>query len=744
MINNAKQRYLFAPKGEVNSTDGSYKIGKGVFMFADAKKAKGDGLLPLDLSSIRKDDKRVRILVGEDETTKRLRSYVQGAAQTEPFSLEQVKAIKYKTPKNLESSVDSWVLGWTGRSDEPETSFKFRNNARPFRISMALEGGGIQFSGGSNFQQLVDFVYPFDNIPDNDCITIDECDYLPCGDITRDIVKSFRRHPLVGKKVVNDYVKVTPIISCANSSAAEKTDFVFYELTVCDAGTQAALADVRNQYPGVDVVRINRKGSSSTYQLMTSGSSPSAYTQDKIEVLPGCETCESGWTAKHANGHVYVFTTVDDKHTAVNGYFDTLYSSDTSKFEVKLIGNENGTDNFVYSVVVADEITPTDVTAIQALVTGFTYQYLGIASIVCEKTTTTTTSWTEGDTCQATVETYSIVLPDNECGNSRLKELQAFYPDLQIGESQMITLTGTGGTATVTVGSDTYTATFATDLETTATNFVSTNETAIEANGNSVYSNGETITIITRNGEAVSIANDTSDLDGDATDSKEACQRRYVATVNTNLVCDECDTVFEDLFSSESPEVYDGEDWALTGAAEQGLGSSGCLCGIKITARPFKMNPADCKVYDFPYIESSPTIEVDAGYTDFTTFDLASRGFVEPEHKRRLSTKKDRDMLAGDMLRKWRHSAMYSHGRTVGESMMSDDFRGLSFPFSDLGAQMSQFSIEILHNRDQHGFSSPFGKTTNVNIFVEMAYDSDIVSAINDLAAASGKQIVYE
>ena len=80
--------------------------------------------------------------------------------------------------------------------------------------------------------------------------------------------------------------------------------------------------------------------------------------------------------------------------------------------------------------------------------TGQSEQYFPICSDGC--------SYDEDivDGVLATTKQFSIVLPDNECGESRLAELQAVYSDLVIEEgaptgsaSQAITLSGVSGNA---------------------------------------------------------------------------------------------------------------------------------------------------------------------------------------------------------------------------------------------------------------------------------------------------------
>jgi len=53
---------------------------------------------------------------------------------------------------------------------------------------------------------------------------------------------------------------------------------------------------------------------------------------------------------------------------------------------------------------------------------------------VCKEGALDPITWAEGDSCNFDTATYTITLADDECGNSRLEELQEAYPNLTIAE----------------------------------------------------------------------------------------------------------------------------------------------------------------------------------------------------------------------------------------------------------------------------------------------------------------------
>lgn len=746
MINSTKQRYLFAVEGAVNETVGSDSLGKGQFMIGDVKKNGNTGFKPAtNLSAIRKDEKRLKILVGEDKKNINSRSYVHGAAESEIFSLSQIREIRQTAPKNLEAKVDEWHIGWTGRLDEPETSLSFTNSSKPFRIYMKICGGRVPWSGGGVFEEIIDFVYPIEtNSLFNPCEDVDKCDPIPCQGVVEDIVKRLKKLRTSGGRVLEELVDISPIVSCAESTTT--STLTYFTLTVCDTGDQLALSKVQNEYPDLKIKRLTRVGAMTTYQTLAE-TIPADYSTTSVQVIPTCDVCPGGFTTIDG-GYVYVVTVVDEGTDESANIEVSLGALGVTVTAVRQ-GTESGTNTGVYSVLVSAPVEEIQIDNLVADYPSGTIQLVGDKDTVCSQSTTITTDWIEGDTCDLSEETYTIVLPDDGCGNDRLEELQAAYPDLTItiasdNAQSVVTLTGTSGTANITINGVDYLATFNTNLTTTATDFVTAHQAALTTAGITVSANAGVLTFVHVVAYTTTITNATGDLAGTVVRTlipdTEACSTRYTATVGTNMVCDECDDVFKDFFTSEVPQIYDGEQWTLLTRATTTDGD--CLCGIKIRSKMFKMEPDSRYFYKYPYFETSANIYVDAGFQDYENLVEAGKGFSVPAHKRQVSFKKDRDMLFGDLMGKARHANSHSHGMTTGFNQMADDFLGMSLPFNTMGAQAVQFSIDIDHDRLQQGFQDRSGVTRTINIFVEYGKHDDIEAKINELASAAGKQVL--
>jgi hypothetical protein len=654
MINSTKQRYFFAQTGRVSS-GGSENLAKGELMLADAHKANADGLLPLSLTGLRKDVKRLKFLVGEDKSNRDIRSYVHGSAETFPFALNQIKAIRKTMPKTLKQTNDAYIIGWNGRSTTADraNSLSFRPNDEPFRIAISFKKGGSIFKGTANEMEFVDFSYPFDATILNSCSgTEDLCYTLPCGTITKDIVERLKETMISGGKKFKDFFKVSAILSCASTTAS--TVYTFYTLKVCDAGTQQALADVKSQYPNVIVVRTGREGSKSVYTMMKTGSAPAQYTQNGIEIMPTCSTCPGSWTG--VGGYVYSVTT---QVKSVGGdTIDEIIEGEVNTATVSLLGIENGTNTNVYTVLNPTFIG-TDV-ILGVLPEGSTVTYLGEQDKVCSKTTTTNTSWVSGDTCNVGVDLYRITLPDTECGTSRLSELQVAYAGYSITEVSL---------------------------------------------------------------------------------SSSNCQRTYEMSVPTEMLCTECEVAIANaVANSVAPTRYMDRNWVLTTPATEVDEQAGCYCGIKIEGRYFELNAYDSKRYGIPYIEDTPEFYVSAGFKDSVSMFNAEKGFEATVHVEKVSNRKKRDMLAGELIPKWRHAQMYSHGKTVGNDATYDDLSGMSFPIDNLSSQVVQYSIDVVHDREQQGFQSSSGVTHTFNFFVDYASDlafNEVNQLFSDISASA-------
>jgi hypothetical protein len=114
--------------------------------------------------------------------------------------------------------------------------------------------------------------------------------------------------------------------------------------------------------------------------------------------------------------------------------------------------------------------------------------------------------------------------------------LSTEYSSLTGNTSDVITLTGSSGTANVTIGGTNYLATFATDLATTVTNFYNTNKTAIEtATGGTLSKSGATLTLLdaTIGYPTITVTNVSGNLAGSVASTAVATTGLPIATLES-------------------------------------------------------------------------------------------------------------------------------------------------------------------------------------------------------------------
>lgn len=409
--------------------------------------------------------------------------------------------------------------------------------------------------------------------------------------------------------VLSQFLEIGTIDSTAID--ANGVDYKFSTLTVTDNGDSNDLADVRAQYPDYKVELTSRDGDLSTYTIVApSNVSLSDYVKTVVDVDgKGCANCLSGYSLVEG-GYVYHVALEDDGAdltTTVEGYF-------TGEIDVIKFGNKDGKGT--YSVLLPNVITDTDRDAVLAGHSEAEILYVGEVKDVCSKESTVSTKWVAGNTCTATDKTFKITLKDNECGESRLTELQEAYPDLTIIEgvytgvaSQAVTLTGSSGNAVLKINGVNYTQAYNTSLTQTATDFVTNHATNINtATGATVTSSGAVITITapsfnfpTVAGVAGGLTETVANVVYATSAETGGCKRTYSTKTVTNLVCDQCDDIFMQPFYAEAPTPYEGISWV----ANEEVYDEDAKMGIFIKGKPFYMYPEIYEEDFVPFIETS-------------------------------------------------------------------------------------------------------------------------------------------
>ena len=748
-LNKAFDRSFFLIGGNVKTSGGSINLAKGEFAAVNLSQTTQNGVaIVSSFAGVPKDKKDFALRVGIEDK-KPNRSYSNKSQSTMPFSLNDVVDLKVSAPTQTEQSVDEVVLGWDGIT--PGSEFKFQKGDAYFRLFLELKGDAIGYRGGKgNMEQIAINVEVPECDPFNNCEACDECESVDCKAIVTEAIERLRRKQLTGGNLVEEFIDITPVFDCDNAATAALVPYVYYTLEVCDTGTDAAKALVEAQYDA-PVIRIDRRGSTSTYQILLPGSegAPADYVQSIASLIKDCEDCPAGYV-EVPGGFLYAITLEDDG------------TDQTAFIEAQLpvvIGTaiKSGNDNGVgfYTAVSTSALTQAQINAFIVAANGAavgepTVELVGIVSDICTNGDLTPTGWVVGDTCNAVEEEWSIILPDNKCGEDRLAELEGAYQNLTItiadsdSSTRELEITGgSAGTSTVTIDGVVYTINWNTDAPTTATGFFNDEAANIlAAAGVTVTDDGAgTLTFSGLTTIIDAIIFTQTDVDGTlaasvAIPERAGCQTKYITSVLSNIVCDECDPIYLDFYVTEAPESYDEIEWVEEDNSDTAP-SGNCKCGIRFKAKSFIID-SDESLRDITgFVETSTQIRVAAGYPEEIRegIGIIPKGVYEGKY---LSRWVPRTHLAGNLRNMESEGRMYFQGLPYRKDYLGRLLRGETSNMEDQIAQYIQYTVTVQNGTYSQGFARRHSDNINYHFFVEVGRQNDLENILNDLAANAG------
>ncbi len=746
-INKAFDRQFFLIGGAVKTTGGSLTLAKGQLALVDTSKTTQNGakiVSTLAGKSKRAKDLAIRVGVSDKEPN---RSYSNMAGSTDIFALQEVKNLRVSVPKVTEQTVDELVIGYDGY--DASKAFKFKTGDRYFNLTVELTNGLIQYRGGRGETEMVHINVEIpDCDPFNNCEDCDNCDTIDCKSVTLEAIERLKRRQLAGGLLVEDVMEVTPVFSCDNDATAEVIPHTYYSLDVCDTGDDSALALIQAQYD-VPVIRLNRRGSTSTYQVLTADTvgAPDDYEQTIASLIKGCDTCPDGYDTV-TGGYVYAITIEDDGVDRVSMIEAALASSKYVANTMIKSGNSAGVG--FYTGVYSSEITDAEIASFVGTATNSrntaTVTLVGTVASVCEDDTVTETEWVAGETCNAVAERYSIVLPDDGCGNNRLEELQGAYAGNTIysfRSSRAVTLAGAGGTRNIVINGVSYLATFDTDLATTSAAFVTDHAADIlAATGIVVTADAAVLTFVGETYFINTIASGTGATltatvaSAIAVWDGSGCKNKYETTVISNLVCEECDDVFLDFYTTEAPESFDEIKWAQEGTSVS-TPSGNCLCGIRLKGKTFMLQGDEALRDIVGFTETSTQIRAAAGYPSEIREGIGQlpQSTYPVEY---LSRWTQRTHLAGNLRDLEKEGRAYFSNERYRHDYLGRVLRGETSSMQDQLTQYIQYTVEIGHDGYTQSFGGTNSKNIEYHIFVELGRHQALEALLNNLAANAG------
>jgi hypothetical protein len=435
-LNRAFDRPFFVIGGAVKTTGGSLDLAKGQLALIDQSVTTANGAKVVTSTAGKDKDAKdfvLRLGVADREAN---RSYSNKDESTMPFSLRDIVDLKVSAPERTEQSLDEVIIGYDGVN--ADTAFSFQTGDAYFRLSLELKGGAVAFRGGKGDTEVVNINVEVPECdPFNNCEECDECSTVDCKTITIEAIERLKNKQLTGGLTVGQLIDITPVFSCDTPASVTEIPYNFYCLEVCDTGTDEAEAIVAAQYD-VPVKRIDRVGPTSRYQLLVPASegAPTDFQQTIGSLIKGCEDCPAGYT-EVPGGFVYAVT-IEDNGTDLTAEFEANIANIVAGTTVKADGQNAGVG--YYTFVTTAVLTDAEINAFLIVddphSTATFSKAMAVADICAPDAQPDPIAWTQCGTCNVIEETYTITLPDDECGNDRLDELNAAYDTEVVIESE--------------------------------------------------------------------------------------------------------------------------------------------------------------------------------------------------------------------------------------------------------------------------------------------------------------------
>lgn len=592
-----------------------------------------------------RNEKRYEIRVGRNKQVQS-RSTNEKDFSTRPFSLNEIKDIYASWPKHKEMSHDDVTIGYNGVDDATAI---VANKGDRIWIKIVLEGVAFELLGYDNGKvEIEDFIKLDEcDMTPNQCTECDPCEEVNILPAVLKCIERIKEQPIAGGNKVGDYIEVTPISRCDNKGTDPVTEDVnFYCLEVCDTNDDFALAAVQAQYPGLKIVRADTKGSNSLYKVIKKGGKPADYEQKLVSIMKGCEECPENYT-EVKGGHIYSISLVDDgvdMSTTVEGLPGAVAGT------AKKMGQNLATG--LYMVAVEKKLKADDIKGFVEANPTATVAYATKTADMCSNPTINSISWDACGSCKVSTEKYYITLPDDECGNSMLEDLQNRFPELEI-----------------------------TDYGTPA-----------------------------------------------------GCQHSFQTTVYTNMLCSECDPIFEGYFHSSAPASYMGREWKLLEPA-QTLGSN-CKCGIRFRGKDILLSPSECLVDKMEYIEDSVKIAVSGGYPDI--MEESGPIYFNPLHVEYRERYAPRVGIGGNMLDDEKEGYAHFSGDNKHMKFIERTFMN-EYSRVDFRAQYVDFQIVLNPAIYAQGFGKHIADDpVNLILRVPFGGHEGVQEMVNMIGAAAG------
>jgi hypothetical protein len=272
----------------------------------------------------------------------------------------------------------------------------------------------------------------------SDCV--DTCGDLVDPNVVADAaIAQFNNRKLIGGQYITDYVKVTKLVDCEVPSGLDTVDYCVLNLTIADAGDQAALGAVQAAYPGLTIKRVSRNGLLSTYETIVNGKCGSvsipSYVYTPAPVLQACDTCPSGcptdYTLTEAQDAWIVTRPITSGDNLNNPSDQVIFADDVETAYATFSPTASEFLSFNSAAASVKIYVPAG-TAVTALDSDFVVQFASNQAICTPSgSLDVTTDWVSCKEGAAAIKNFVLTVA-NDCltpSEVLLTELQAIYGD---------------------------------------------------------------------------------------------------------------------------------------------------------------------------------------------------------------------------------------------------------------------------------------------------------------------------
>ena len=723
-------------EGNIRTTGGTLTLGNGELAIVDLKQTvRGKGVKVLnDFSNLNRDHK-LAIRMGSPFVTVS-RSEDNKSLSSIPFKVSDVKDIYVSAPDRAGVNVDDFIIGYNGKAGT-EIDMDVEDVES---IDLTIKGQLLKMIGIAGGSYTVHYQILAPNVGTKNTTS----EAAPAAEWTMqqlmtEAFEYFRDYLLPTGAKLSDYVDV--ILVDSSNGDPVGTPQNFYQLTLQDKGFKSDLGNVQAQYPALDVSQETSDNGNTVY-VAKADSKPADFQAKSGAFLKGCESCPATYTTL-SDGVVYevVITNADDETEAVQG----LPGAETGSAQRNNLTGDTST----YSVVTDNAVTESEIATFIAANDG-AQVFLISDNVVelCKEADKPEIEWVlQATDCRYTTEDYTITLADTVCGEDLLAVLENQYPDLSItvedsdSTNSNVTITGTSGTANITIDGTSYLSTFDTSLTKTASDFVTAHAATILADkGLTVKSAAAILSFegLTAGFNAPTISRATTNLDGTVATAvlpqKEGCQTTYRTTVNTNLVCEECDDIFRNTFVSYAPSSFQNVSWEKEDTVWNGLAKM----GLRFKGKRSSLSGDEYLSTEIPFIDDSVEISLAGGYPTHVNLNYGSGG-EKGRFAVKVRSRKAKGQNLGGNLRMFEHEAAWHfHGRSMDHQGNYEMIkRGMETRLKGLD-QYLVYAINVATLDYNSDFQQGQNKAMTYHIAVPIGKQEGIEAVLNSLAAAAG------